>query len=140
MGETDPWKYPLFLGILLLIAIALPVFAHNDKVTNTWLCSVLDSDKNSVGTNENQMVVSDTGNSNQKLSCQGQLPEATVHPSEAVTWDHENTGFLCRVQSVSTDRWDEIITPDGKVTLSCHFNPSALSNPESVSLMQITPF
>ena len=140
MIDTDRWKNALFLGILLVFAIALPVFALSNNGTNSLLCSALDSERNSVNTQDNQFGVSDTGNRNQELSCSGELPEAAIHPSEVVTWDHTNTGYVCRAQSVSTDRWDETTTPEGTVTLSCHFDSSSLPNPGSLSSVQITPF
>jgi hypothetical protein len=70
-------------------------------------------------------VITPSRNLNKNISCHGELPIDITPPDKAVVWDHENTGLRCCVNFdgvwVSTEKWHETITPNGNISLTCHF-------------------
>lgn len=62
------------------------------------------------------------------LKCQGRLPQG---PSKQVTLDYSTVQaqidleLPCPTPWGSTENWQQVITPSGQATLTCHINPSS---------------
>jgi len=75
-----------------------------------------------------QAVRANNPTGNVLLRCQGQLPQS---PSKQVTLDYSivqaqtNIGVLCPTPWGHTENWQQVITPSGQATLTCHINPSS---------------
>ncbi len=65
---------------------------------------------------------------NSVVICRGQLPYS---PSKQVTLDYASVeaqigrGLYCGTPSGPTNNWQQVVTPSGQATLTCHINPSS---------------
>ncbi len=134
----------------LIISVAVvglgivPVMANAQNgavVIKDTACTVLDLDSQTTFEVLNTVKVSTPSrNGNRNVSCHGDLSDRPIDfppegaPSQAVTFDFEDTGFKCCVNFdgvwVSTDKWHEVITPSGNVSLTCHFKDSDTLTPD----------
>jgi hypothetical protein len=53
-------------------------------------------------------------------SCHAQQPTSVANPSKAVIFNFSNTGVLCSANGVLTQNWQEVVTPNGSVSITCH--------------------
>jgi hypothetical protein len=64
-------------------------------------------------------VITNSANSNGMMRCQAQV---TLSPDgRAVRFNYENTGQLCVTLAGITDRWNNVVSASGQVTLTCHY-------------------
>lgn len=70
---------------------------------------------------------SETGNS--MIVCKSWLPEGSYHPHKAVVLNRNNWGGWCSTFFGITYKFHNVVTPKGRVILTCHYNPSAVENP-----------
>jgi len=92
-------------------------------------CTVLDVDK--AGTFEvwnTTKVTTPSQNCNRNVSCHGDLSDVdgfSAPDKGAVVFNYENTGWECSVDfdgaQATTTSWHQVITPNGNVSLTCHF-------------------
>jgi len=70
-------------------------------------------------------VMTPSQNGNFNVSSHGIL-EGVPLPTRAVVLDYDVIPVPCKVDfngvTVQTDDWHEVITPSGRVNISCHFN------------------
>jgi hypothetical protein len=70
-------------------------------------------------------VITPSRNSNVNVSCHGDLPETIAVPDKAIVLDYDSTGHPCCAfingDSYETQTWHETITPNGSVSVTCHF-------------------
>ena len=100
-------------------------------------CLFLDGNGFLVSASDSQAVVTDSGN--RKITCTGQVTPSSTD-QDAVHWNFDNTGLFCSIYgnpSISsglarhphrfpfTQDWEEVVTPSGQATLSCHINGSS---------------
>jgi hypothetical protein len=124
--------------IILLTVVGLgmvPIMASAQNralVIKDTECTVLDLDSITTFEVYNTVKVSTPSrNCNRNVSCHGDLSDRPVEfppeapPPQAVTFNYEGTGLECWVNFdgvwVSTDKWHEVITPSGNISLTCHF-------------------
>jgi hypothetical protein len=66
-------------------------------------------------------VITPSKNGNHEVTCSGIVAPAsgggTVH------YDFKSTGLQCNAASCATDKWHEVVTPNGKATITCHCGP-----------------
>src|SRR4030042_6252449 len=121
----------IMLGVVGLGMVPIMANAQNGAVViKDTACTVLDLDSITTFEVLNTVKVSTPSrNSNRNVSCHGDLSDRPIylpqeaHPSQAVTFNFEGTGLKCCVNFdgvwVSTDKWHEVITPSGNVSLPC---------------------
>ena len=66
-------------------------------------------------------VYSNDTNGNSKITCHATLPEGQAAPKKAVHWNSGNNNIKCSTGWGITDDWKAVITPSGKVMLTCHY-------------------
>jgi hypothetical protein len=114
-------KLVIGLGILLVIALAMPVFADGNGavVGKNSRCGIYVGDYGTgrAWTEDSQFVINEN---NWKLTCHGQITDN--FPLKTVIYDEDTApGGICGWGSYFTeDGWKIVITPSGQVTLSCH--------------------
>jgi hypothetical protein len=134
----------LAMALSVLAAAAVVIspksFAKADSpavVITDSVCMFLDGNGSLVLASDSQAVITDSGNS--KITCTGQVtPSSTAQG--AVHWNLDNTShLLCHIPSGEgevgglarrgffplTPDWEEVVTPSGQATLSCHINGSS---------------
>jgi hypothetical protein len=129
-------KASSFIILLAVVGLGMvPVMANAQNgavVIKDTACTVLDLDSKTTFEVLNTVKVSTPSrNNNRNVSCHGDLSDRPENlppefpPLQAVTFDFEDTGFKCCVNFdgvwVSTDKWHEVITPSGNISLTCHF-------------------
>ncbi len=133
--------YGLAMALSVLAAAVVVVSAKSSAladapavvITDTP-CLFLDGNGFLALASESQAVVTDSGNS--KITCTGQVTPSSSAQG-AVHWNFDNTGRLCstsrglflpthhRPPFPVTRDWEEVVTPSGQATLSCHINGSS---------------
>jgi len=113
-------KLAIGIGILFLIALAMPALANgNGAVVEKDIGCGIDTGDFGGGfitASDSQSVIN--GN-NWKLTCRGQLTDNV--PLKAVKYNEDTTpAQSCRLSGEITDDWTVVITPSGQVTLTCH--------------------
>ncbi len=77
---------------------------------------------------EGRAVKASNPAANSVVICRGQLPYS---PSKQVTLDYASVeaqigqGLYCGTPSGPTNNWQQVVTPSGQATLTCHLNPSS---------------
>ena len=77
---------------------------------------------------EGRAVQAANPGANSVVICRGQLPYS---PSKQVTLDYASVeaqigqGLYCGTPSGPTNNWQQVVTPSGQATLTCHLNPSS---------------
>ncbi len=72
---------------------------------------------------EGQAVQAANPGGNTLILCRGQMPHRV---SKQVTLDYSSTGRYCIPPgSEPTRNWQQVVTPSGQATLTCHINPSS---------------
>ena len=110
--------------VLAMLICALGVVAAPAEIITDEPCWVLDTTgkiwngfdvyySHSVGTN--------SMNGNAVRICHGWLPDGAEKPKKAIMFNNENTGYRCDTLFGITYDWQLIITPSGRVTLTCHY-------------------
>lgn len=75
------------------------------------------------------IVASSPKSGNVKFVCHADQPALFDKPTKTVHFDFENTGGVCSVgPGETTEDWESIVTPSGKVIMVCHINPSSGAN------------
>ena len=115
-------KLALGIGILFLIALAIPALAVRDgaEVVKDQRCRIIPQDYGDefIFTWDTQYVIN---NNNWKMTCRGQLAEGVLTPLRAVIYNEATTPELdCHLRDYITQDWQKVITPSGKITLTCH--------------------
>ena len=118
----------LSLPVLVCLMMVPALVEAQAVVIKDTSCTVLGVDK--VGTFEvvnTTKVTTPSQNCNRNVSCHGDLSDqpSFVAPDKAVVFNHQNTDWVCLVNfdgvEVSTTSWHQVITPNGNVSLTCHF-------------------
>ncbi len=119
-------KTAVLLSVLTVLILGMSVVLANSPavVIKDGLCGVIGPNGEFFTTQDSHIVISNDKNGNRKITCHGTLPGYINPPTKAVHWDYESLGKLCNIGSGSTENWKAVITPSGKVMLSCHINPS----------------
>ncbi len=139
MVKTITPIYAVAIVLLALAAVMLVSTRSSAKadspavVITDFGCTFLNGNGFLAFASDSQIVVTESGNS--KLTCTGQVtPSATAQG--AVHWNFDNTGLLCSIPRglflhhhrpplPLTRDWEEVVTPSGQATLSCHINGSS---------------
>jgi hypothetical protein len=140
-------KITLIFGIAIMLLALAAVMAVSSKsakadppavVITDSVCMFLDGNGSLVLASDSQAVLTESGNG--KITCTGQVtPSSTAQ--DAVHWNFDNTRLVCFIPESSegfgglafhhhfhippTQDWEEVVTPSGQATLSCHINGSS---------------
>jgi hypothetical protein len=122
-------KKATLVSLLALMALATGVaraYAQAVRI-NVDSCSVLAPDCSTFVTVPDMvMLQANNPDGTWTVRCTSNLPEGTTPPRRAVRCNNANTqdtvsgGILCGGLFGSTDDWQEVITPSGRVILVCH--------------------
>jgi len=107
------------LLIMILPAAALPVVGISDDRT----CYVYDGYGTLVPAHSETIVAGTAGVA--VLTCDVTLPETPVPQDSVLIFDGENNGSCSTALGLSS-HWQEVITPDGKVSMVCNNQYSEL--------------
>ena len=110
-------KLAFGIGVLLLLAIVLPTMAAPAELEKDTPCNLLDA-LGGISVEGTGNVVS-TSSGNWILVCKAQL--TGNFPVKAVKWNNANTGRSCVTKYGITENWQEVITPSGRISMTCHF-------------------
>ncbi|MCK5235088.1 MAG: hypothetical protein KAJ88_04545 [Candidatus Aenigmarchaeota archaeon] len=118
-----------FSGISAYAADTAPALVIKDNG-----CNVPDANGNLFFTPDSHIVISNDKNGNSKITCHSQLTDPETYPKKAVHWDYEsyleahpnipNILGECGTGAGLTKDWKAVVTPSGKVMLTCHINPN----------------
>ncbi len=119
-------KTAVLLSVLTVLILGMSVVLANGPaiVLKDISCGVLiDTEGNSIYTTDTHAVYANNKdeNGNSKLTCLGEVPAGYTPPVKTTHLNHENTGASCYTAFGSTTNWKAVITPSGKVMLSCHY-------------------
>lgn len=113
----------LLTFLVVLMAGALSANADSDNsavvMNDAFSCGVLVNDGGYIVTPDTHLVDTNSKNDNIKLTCMGQLE--TQGPESALVLNYEKTGAICFYGMHVTTDWKSVVTPSGKVMLTCHF-------------------
>ena len=109
-------KLAIGLGILFLLALAMPVLAAGAVVTKGDACSFWVPEQPYIVIGVGKSVVTPSGN--ELFTCKGQLdPTLYTFPKKALTISREDfPGISCYNPE---DTWSMVITPSGQASLVC---------------------
>ena len=110
-------KLAFGIGVLLLLAIVLPTMAAPAELEKDISCNLLDAAGDYTIQGTGNMFSTSSGNS--ILVCKAQL--TGNFPVKAVIWDNANTGRSCGTKLGITEDFQEVITPSGQISMTCHF-------------------
>lgn len=117
--------------ILLVVAVVMglgsSVQADSENsaiVINDFYCGMMDGNGGFPYTYDSRAVYSNDANGNSYLSCRSQVTPSSSAKG-AVRWNYSNTGLSCYTLFGWTTNWQEIVTPSGQATLTCHINPGS---------------
>jgi hypothetical protein len=115
-------KMAIGIGIILLIALAMPAFAISDNaalVIKDTDCGVIDAGGNIISTDGSIFVSTSSGNA--LVVCKAQLPDPATFPDKAIKWTPDNFNIPCGTSLGTTNDFQEVITPSGQIMLVCHY-------------------
>lgn len=115
-----------FSGISAYAADTAPAIVIKDRfcaiyVPDTVYPNILTSDRHIVASNDK--------NDNIKLTCHTSLPDGATPPAKTIHMNHETHPEIICFSFIDgmyrgTTNWKTMITPSGKVMMTCHYNPS----------------
>lgn len=121
----------LVLSSVLAVAVVVVSPTKSAKADSAMVirdvgCTILDGNGALVFTPENQAVI--TSNGNVSDICRAQVtPSSTAQG--AVHWNFANTGLPCMLivssSIVTSQHWEEVVTPSGQATATCHVHGSS---------------
>ncbi|MCK4807994.1 MAG: hypothetical protein KAS90_00065 [Candidatus Aenigmarchaeota archaeon] len=119
-------KTTVLVSLLAVLVLGISMtFANGPAIVKKDInCVLMDANQNPfLALASGQNVFTDSKNNNSKITCHGTLPTGVSPPTKAVVMtnkDHPNimcwTGY-----GPFTSDWKAVITPSGKVMLSCHY-------------------
>jgi hypothetical protein len=84
------------------------------------------------------IVVTENANGSWNAACSGSLPEGSRLPDRTVVWTVEDVGGGCGIPDwIWTTDFNEVITPSGQVTLTCHFPESPMPQGQAASFGRV---
>jgi len=101
-------------------ALASPAFAHNGTVVVKGAGGALVAADGSIFiTHTGCMYLSNPSGATLD-NCHAQQPRSVPNPTSTVIFNFADTGFQCNANGVITNKWREVVTPSGRVNLTCH--------------------
>lgn len=84
------------------------------------------------------IVVTENPHGSWSAACSGRLPEGSRLPDRSVVWTVEDVGGGCGIPGwIYTTDFQEVITPSGQVSLTCHFPESPMPQGQAASFGRV---
>ncbi|MCK4927410.1 MAG: hypothetical protein KAS11_03015 [Candidatus Aenigmarchaeota archaeon] len=118
-------KTTVLVSLLAVLVLGISMtFANGPAIVQKDIdCGLVDANGNIFfATASGQNVFTDSKNGNSKITCHATIPDGQVPPNKTLHWDSSNTNFIgCSTGYGITQDWKAVVTPSGKMMLTCHY-------------------